>query len=80
MWTPWTQSTSLVAVPGCGPLRRMPAATHPATVARTLQGMVRHGRAERAPEGGYRIAAAARDTAGARYRFQPLGREGNGNR
>ena len=35
------------------------AATRPATVASTLQGLVREGRVERAPEGGYRIAADA---------------------
>jgi hypothetical protein len=38
--------------------------TRPATVARTLQGMVRVGRVERAPEGGYRIAAEARHRRG----------------
>ena len=33
------------------------AATRPATVAQTLQSLLREGRVERAPEGGYRIAA-----------------------
>ena len=45
------------------------AATRPATVARTLQGLVREGRVERAPEGGYRIAA---DGADAGHRRGPL--------
>lgn len=35
------------------------AATRPATVAKTLQDMVRDGRVQRAPEGGHRIAADA---------------------
>ena len=39
---------------------RQRAATRPATVASSLRGLVRRGRVEHAPEGGYRIADAAR--------------------
>ena len=47
------------------------AATRPATVAETLQSLVREGRVERAPEGGYRIAAAPAGPNG-KHRQGPL--------
>ena len=46
------------------------AATRPATVAHTLQSLLREGRVERAPEGGYRIAAAPAGP-NARHRRDP---------
>ncbi len=54
------------------------AATQPATVAQTLQRLVREGRIERAPEGGYRIAdnraesALRPAAANCRHRQDPL--------
>ena len=47
------------------------AATRPATVARTLQSLVREGRVERAPKGGYRIAGN-----GAKSAVPPAGAKG----
>ena len=41
------------------------AATRPATVAEALHNLIREGRVERAPEGGYRIAAAGTEGAAA---------------
>ena len=64
------------------------AATRPATVAETLQSLLREGRVERAPEGGYRIVTAPHrpqrqappgPATEYRYRVQPLGTDGNGN-
>ena len=47
------------------------AATRPATVAETLQSLVREGRVEPTPQGGYRIAAAPADP-NAKHRQGPL--------